>query len=228
MLQMVNKPGRSLILNAFAATDGMGACAIGRSGGYPGTNDVVVFAHQTNIREILENGGTYPRDFVEMNQWIEEGRLRAETVESYKGPTPSIPCGDGDLFATAAGSRGGWGDVLERSYDLIENDIKYGWITKVTAEKVYGAKVDEDGKVQEEASDRLRHEMRETRRQRSMDAKDWWIQERRRVLNKDWHEDIRNLYSDCMKYKKFRDQFTGMWQLPEDFQIECVTLRRKS
>ena len=34
----------------------MGACAIGRSGGYPGTNDIVVFAHDTNIREILENG----------------------------------------------------------------------------------------------------------------------------------------------------------------------------
>ena len=62
--------------------------------------------------------------------------------------------------------------------------------------------------------------MRERRKQRSVDAKDWWIRERRKVLKKDWHEDIRNLYSDCLKYKKFRDQFTGMWQLPEDFHIE--------
>jgi acetone carboxylase, alpha subunit len=220
MLQMVNKPGRSLILNAFAATDGMGACAMGRSGGYPGTNDIVVFAHDTNIREILDNGGTYPRDFVEMNQWIREGSLHAASVESYKGPTPSIPCRDGDLFATAAGSRGGWGDVLERDYDLIEYDIKYGWITRETAETVYGARADEKGRVQREASDRLRQEMRERRRQRSVDAKDWWRRERENVLQRAWHEDIRNLYADCMKYGKFREQFTGIWQLPEDYPIE--------
>ena len=88
LLQFTNKPGKSLIINAFAATDGMGGCAIGRCGGYPASNDVVIFAHGTNIREILEKGGTYPRDFVEMNQWIEEGTLKVESVDAFKGPTP--------------------------------------------------------------------------------------------------------------------------------------------
>ena len=38
-------------------------------------------------------------------------------------------------------------------------------------------------------------------------------------MEKGWHEDIRNMYADCLKYKKFRDEFIGMWQLPEDFSI---------
>ncbi len=220
MLQMTNKPGKSLIINAFAATDGMGACAIGRCGGYPASNDVVIFAHDTNIREMLENGGTYPRDFVEMTQWIKEGKLKAGSVEAFKGPTPSIPCKDGDLFATAAGGRGGWGDALERRYDLIEEDVKYGWLTEETVKTVYGAVVDGNKKVDRSASDKLRAEMRQRRKERSVDARDWWKQERERVMAKEWHQDVNNMHADCLKYEKYRNQFMGMWQLPEDYGIE--------
>jgi len=76
-----------------------------------------------------------------------------------------------------------------------------------------------NGAVQQEASDKLRQAMRERRKERSVDAKEWWMQERKRVLEGGWHDDIRNMFSDCFKYKKFRDQFIGMWQLPEDYNI---------
>ena len=123
-----------------------------------------------------------------MNKWIEEGKLKAGSVESFKGPTPSIPCKDGDLFATAAGGRGGWGDVLEREYDLIEEDIKYGWLTETTVTTVYGAVVNKDKKVDRAASDKLREEMRQRRKERSVDASEWWKQERERVMSKKWHQ----------------------------------------
>lgn len=218
-LQMVNKPGRSLILNAFAATDSMGACAMGRNGGYPGANDIVVFVNDTNIREIIEKESDYPRDFVEIREWMEEGKLTAGDVQIYKGPTPSIPCRDGDLFSIAAGSKGGWGDALERKYELIENDIELDWITRETSKTVYGVIVNDEGKVDKDASDQLRKEMFEKRLERSMDAKDWWKQERDKVLEKGWHEDVKNMYADCLKYNKFKNEFFGMWQLPDDYRI---------
>ena len=109
--------------------------------------------------------------------------------------------------------------MLERDYDLIEEDLRFGWIKKSTAGTVYGAEVGEDGKVDRDRSDQRRREMREKRKERSVDARKWWIQERQKVMQKGWHEDIRNMYADCLQYQKFRDQFFGMWQLPEDFNI---------
>jgi acetone carboxylase, alpha subunit len=218
-LQFVNQPGRSLVINAFAATDGMGACAMGRSGAYPGTNDIIMFAHGTNMRELLEQGHAYPTDFREVLAWIKEGKLKAESVETFKGPTPTIPCGDGDLYSFAAGSRGGWGDVLERPYNLVEQDLEYGWISPHVTRGVYGVITDDNGKVNVEESEQLRKLLRNRRKERSVDAKEWWKQERQVVLGKKWHEDIYNMFADNCNYEKFRNQFYGMWQLPEDYAL---------
>ena len=126
---------------------------------------------------------------------------------------------DGDLNSIAAGSRGGWGDVLERRYDLIEEDLKYGWITPECTKTVYGAVTNGDGKIDVSASDALREEMRNRRKERSVDAKEFWKQERQVVLDKQWNEDARNMFADACKYEKFRNQFYGMWQLGEDYTL---------
>ena len=219
MLQLVNRPGQALVIATFSGTSGLGAAATGMCGGYPRSNDVVVYAHGTNIREILDQGGHYPRDFVEMMNWIREGKLKAESVEVYTSSTPSVPCGDGDLYASSSGSRGGWGDVLERPYELVEEDVRYGWITPECARTVYGVVTDESGRVDRQASDALRAQMRQRRKERSVDFKDWWTKERQRVLSRDWPEDVYNMYADCLKYPKFHRQFFGMWQLPEDYSL---------
>jgi len=61
--------------------------------------------------------------------------------------------------------------------------------------------------------------MRERRRQRAIDAKDWWKQERQVVLEKRWPEDLYNMFADNLKWKKSREGFFGMWQLPEDYTL---------
>ena len=219
MLQMVNQPGQSLEIAAFSGTGGLGASGMGRSGGYPATEEVIIFAHDTNMKELLAEGHPYPRDFVEMMDWIKEGKLKAGSIEVYNEPSPNIPCKDGDLFSTAAGQRGGWGDVMERSYELIDEDLKYGWITPDCAQTVYGAVTNGNGKIDASASDALRDQMRNRRKERSVDAKEWWKQERQVVLGKKWHEDIYNMFADNCNYEKFRNQFYGMWQLPEDYAL---------
>ncbi|MBM3133189.1 MAG: hypothetical protein FJZ95_09205, partial [Chloroflexi bacterium] len=219
MMQLVNKPGHALVIATFCSTSGMGAAATGMCGGYPRANDVVIYAHDTNVREILESGGRLPRDFVEMMKWIKEGRLKAGSIETFNGSTPTVPCKDGDLFASTSGSRGGWGDVLERPYELVQEDLKYGWITPHCASTVYGVSIDGNGKVDTKESDVLRKLLRNRRKERSVDARDWWNQERRRVREKEWHADVGAMYADCCKYPKFRKQFYGMWHLPEEHKV---------
>jgi len=218
-LQLVNHPGRALIIAAFSATAGMGGTALGMCGGYPRANDVVAFAHGTNIRELMARGEHYPRDLVEMTNWIREGRLQCRELEIYTGSTPSIPCGDGDLFACTSGCRIGWGDPLERSYALIEEDVRHGWITPECARTVYGAVCDAEGRVDTGASDRLRSEMRRRRKERSQEGRDWWKAERRIVLEKQWHEDIRAMFADILSWENPRREFLAMWQLPEDYSL---------
>lgn len=218
-LQMVNQPGQALVIATFSGTSGLGAGALGMCGGYPRANDVIIYAHDTNIRELVEQGGHYPRDFVEMMAWIKEGKLKAGSVEVYKGSTPSVACKDGDLFASTSGSMGGWGDVIERPYELIQNDIKNNWITVDCARTVYGAVANEEGTIDTEASDRLRDEIRNRRKERSIDAREWWQQEREVVLQKSWPEDVYNMFADNLKWEKFRREFFSMWQLPEDYSL---------
>lgn len=218
-LQLVNQPGQSLLIAAFGATSGTGGMGLGMSGGYPRANDVVIFAHNTNARELFGRGEHLPRDFVEMMTWIRESKLKASEVEVYTGSTPSVLCSDGDLFACSSGCRTGWGDPLERPLHLVEEDIRYGWITVECARTVYGAVSDGEGKLDRVESERLRSEMRARRQQRSVDAKDWWHQERKIVLDKKWKEDIYNMYADNLRWDKFRNEFFGMWQLAADYSL---------
>ena len=217
--EMIVNPGQILIAAVFGTTSGMGRSAIGSSGGYPGINDVVFFAHETNLRELLENGHPYPIDFVEVIDWIADGKLKAGNVEIFNGSTPNISLKDGDIFAAASGAKGGWGDVLERPYHLIEEDLKLGWITPGCAATVYGAVSNENGTVDIEKSDQLRGQMRKRRVDRSCNAREWWKHEREKVLKKEWHEEVRSMYTDNLKYKKFRDEFMEMWQLAENYSV---------
>ena len=217
--QVILDPGQKLTMAAFVGQSGVGNTAIGMAGGYPGQCDLIYFGHDTNMREILDGGLPYPTDFVQIKECIKEGKLKVGSSETYNLATPNVDCRDGDIFAVAAGAKGGWGDPLEREFGLVENDLRYGWITPDVAKQVYGVVTDEKGKVKEKESEELRQQMRDRRKERSVDAREWWRQEREQVLGKEFSEDVYNMYADCLQYEKFRRQFMGMWQLPEDYKL---------
>jgi acetone carboxylase alpha subunit len=78
---------------------------------------------------------------------------------------------------------------------------------------------DTKGQVKVAESDALRADIRKVRKEKSLDAKDWWKQEREKVLAKEFSENVRSMYTDCLKWPKFRREFMGMWQLPEDYKV---------
>ncbi|MFC1999986.1 hydantoinase B/oxoprolinase family protein [Chloroflexota bacterium] len=218
LCQLIIDPGQSLTVAAFGGGP-MGRSGMGMSGGYPGVCDVMYYAHDTNIREVLAEGNPYPRDFIEVRDWIKDGRLKAGSVEVYQGSGPNVPCQDGDLFCIDTTSMGGWGDVLERDLGLVEQDVDEGWISPDVARTVYGAVTDGVGKARVDESSELRQQMRTRRKERSIDARDWWRRERGRVLNKDFSEDVYEMYADCLQYEKFHRSFMDMWYLPEDYRL---------
>lgn len=217
--QMIVEPGRSLVVAVMGGTCGQGRCATGMSGGYPGNSDVVFFAHDTNVRELVKEGQPLPRHFLEIQEYIRDGRLKAKSVEIFRGPSPNIPLKDGDLMACASGARIGWGDPLERRYSLVEKDVRYGWITPEAARSVYSVVTGDKGQVNAAESDALRAETRRVRREQSMDVKEWWKEEREKVLAKRFTEPTLIMYEDCLKWPKFRREFLGMWQLPDDYNV---------
>ncbi|MFC1944009.1 hydantoinase B/oxoprolinase family protein [Chloroflexota bacterium] len=216
---LILDPGQKLTIAAYASTSGLGQYAMGIAGGYPGSVDLICFVHNTNMRENISNGLPYPRSFVEVRDFLRDGKLKAENVEVYRGPSPNIECKDGDIFSFASNATGGWGDPLDRLLELAEEDVYYGWLTADVVRTVYGIVTDDEGKVKEAESHELRQQMRERRKSRSVSARKWWEKEREMILRKDFPEDIYNMYADCLKYERFRRAFMGVWQLPDDYQL---------
>jgi len=224
LCELIVEPGQRLVIAGFAAVGETSWGSSGHCGGYPPLMEVDCFVHDTNMRELLEKGESYPSDFVEVRQWLKEGKLKAGRVEYYPGNSPNVEVKDGDLFVMAAASQGGWGDPLERELGRVEKDLHYGWITPDVAATVYGVASNGDSKVKAKESEELRQKMRLRRKELSVDAGEWWKQEREKVARQDFCDDVYNLYADAMTYEKFRREFTGMWQLPEDYHFAGLRL----
>jgi len=218
--QMIDEPGQHLTAAVFTcASSETGPNVSGLSGGYPGLGTVQMFVHNTNMRELIEKGLPYPTDFTQIREWLKDGKLKAESVERYSGDTPNVEVWDGDLMVTSGHANCGWGDPLERQYDLVERDVHFGWITPDVAMTIYGTVTDDNRKVNASESNKLRQQMRNKRKERSVSARDWWEIERAQLVRQELQTDVYNMYADSLKYEKFRREFMDMWQLPQGYSL---------
>jgi len=194
----------------------------GPSGGYPGFIGWNMAFHDTNMRQLMEAGEGYPSTLAEIQSWIKAGKLKVGKIDVWGGDVPPSNYKDGDLHVFIAGSTGGWGDPLDRDLSLVEKDLNQGWVSPEANRIAYGAVAERVGgvwKVDREATAKAQQEMRRRRKERAVGAREWWAQQRQRVLNKDFSQPVYDLYSDVLKYERFRRQFTDIWQLPEDYAL---------
>jgi N-methylhydantoinase B len=66
----------------------------------------------------------------------------------------------GDAYILRSGGGGGFGSPLERDLRMLERDLRCGYVSRETAEKLYGAVFDEHGKILPEQTRLRRAEMR--------------------------------------------------------------------
>jgi len=219
---VVNK-GKSLTIS-FATGGGIqtGLQLTGTSGGYPGYGDWSAIFLGTNALELIEKGMGYPTTLQEIMQWIREGKLNVDKIVYTPGEVPPIELKDGDIYVLGTHGDAGWGDPIERAPGLIERDLNEGWITPNVAERIYGAiarSIDGKWKVDEEGTTKERQQMRQRRKERAKPFKGWWRQERERVLNKEFREEVSYIYQDILKNGKSGPQFRRFWQVGEDYQL---------
>ena len=202
----------------------MGAMGVGVCGGYPGLNGAVAYFHDTNANDLIERRETLPTNIVDAFRMLEEGKLKAGEVEFYNGhESPPVVLKHGDLVFHAQHAGSAWGDPIERKLELIVKDIEDGCISPEVARDVYGAVVCQanGGWVydQEKTAD-ARTQIRKNRLARAVPAKDFYLQERRRLVEgRIAPQSVCEMYRDSDKYHLWRSEFRGFWQLDEDFQL---------
>jgi N-methylhydantoinase B len=68
--------------------------------------------------------------------YFEVVRTDGETIRG--GRITDLPLAHGDLVRVVTGNGGGWGDPRQRERDLVNDDLRDGYITEETARDVYG------------------------------------------------------------------------------------------
>lgn len=195
-------------------------CGVGMFGGYPAPGTFNISAHGTDMRARMAASAPYPRDPVELRDFVADGRLKAERVAVCRRDTAPIEMADGDLYSVASSAGGGWGDPIERDPRLVQQDLDQGVVTPQVARVVYAVVATRDAgsgawHVDAAATAAARAEVRRERLG-AMPVRAWWHAERERLRRGDLIAPVRDMHRDCMRFDKYRAELTGFWQLGAD------------
>src|SRR5699024_2553846 len=118
-----------------------------------------------------------------------------------------------------------YGDPIERDPLEIARDVENGYVTADVAQQVHAVVLDYDEeknicKVDVEATEKSREEVRASRLNKAIPVEQWIETERKRVLKKDFVTEVSNMYKDTMGISdRFAKEFKEFWNLPEDFTM---------
>jgi N-methylhydantoinase B len=178
-------------------------------GGYPGSTAYIHNIKNNNLRELAEAGEAYP---------IADGPFDEPELLAIEGDrdlrldnwTLLEPFAAGDLYLSVMKGAAGLGDALERPVDAVERDVAEGHLLPRFAESVYAV------------SDR--DAARARRLARARPAREWWAEQRERVLAGEIIDPVKVSYAESMKLSpRWAAEFRGFWDLPEDFEFEIET-----
>jgi N-methylhydantoinase B/oxoprolinase/acetone carboxylase alpha subunit len=133
------------------------------------------------------------------------------------------PRKDGDVFVFFYNSSGGYGDVLERPADLIRVDLDNEVLSPEMALKAHKAvaiydEASDSFAVDEAATSVLREAERQARRQRGVPASQWYEQQRKRVIEKDFAPMVQQMYAGSFTMsERWRQEYIDFWKLDADF-----------
>jgi N-methylhydantoinase B len=128
--------------------------APGLFGGYPGTTSGFTLAKGARADELLRSG-TIPSSFESL-----DGEITELESKSF-----GIAMEPGDILWMHSGGGGGFGDPLRREAADVATEVRDRYLTPDLAAVSYGVRCTELGELDEAATEALRQQMREERRQ---------------------------------------------------------------
>lgn len=198
----------------------------GLMGGYPAAAGYRFEAHKTDLKERIAKqlpiptGGDTDPDQPQYEQLFEA----EEVIRDKQAITTETIFENYDLYLNYLRGGPGFGDPLERNSKAIEDDLNGGYLLPRYAEKVYGAVFHQDEKghykVDEQATENKRREIRKERLKRGMATKQWMEKEREQILEKEASVQVRHMYASSFALsKKFTSEFKEFWNLPEGWNL---------
>jgi hypothetical protein len=195
-------------------------------GAYPRWSDRGSHTLGSNVRELIDSQQPLVHERGDPSDPELPKRVKGEIVETNLS-VPFVttePLREYDLVIHHVSGAHAIGDPLERDPDLVRDDLDSGWTRPRVAENIYGviARYDEKAKewsVDAGATKRKREEIRAARKKRGVPFKEWWRQERQKVMTKE-NMDVAVLvmWRQSMALSpSYGNEIRAFWQLPEDF-----------
>jgi N-methylhydantoinase B/oxoprolinase/acetone carboxylase alpha subunit len=198
----------------------------GMFGAYPTWPDRPSYATGTNVKELIaarkplvhERGDPEEPDLVKN---IQATTLEPNVVAPFVTPERLH---EYDLVIHPISGAQAIGDPIERDPAMVESDLDSGWTRSWVAAGVYGvvARFDEkksEWNIDEAATVRKREEIREQRKQRGVPFRQWWRQEREKILAKEnMASAVLHMWRTSMELSPdYGREIRAFWRLPDDF-----------
>jgi len=196
----------------------------GMYGAYPTVPDRPAYAHDTNLRELIDaqqplvHGRGEP-DSPALNR-IEARENHPSMIAPFVTPEPLT---DYDLIVHPISGAQSMGDPIDRDPKAVEDDLGKGWVRQWVAEDVHGvvlAKAEGDEfEVDVKATEKKRAEIRAERKRRAVPFREWWAQEKEKVAGREGMDPaVITMWRTSMELSPaYGEELRRFWNLPEDF-----------
>jgi len=190
---------------------GTGKCftSPGIFGGYPGACAYIHNIRGADLIERAQRGEAYP---VADGDYENPALMAIEGEREYRQRNWTLlePIASGDLYLSVMKGGSGLGDPLLRPVEEVERDVAEEHLLPRFAESVYAV------------SDR--DAARRRRLERARPVREWWKEQRERVIAQDFIEPVRSMYAESMKLSpRWAAELRGFWDLDEDFDFDAET-----
>ncbi len=151
--------GTEQIDHTTAACGSAVPCTTGIFGGYPGCTNDFHLQRDTDVRSGFEQGRLL----------VERGELggHEEQVLSKQVGLVQRPS---DVYTIHWSGGAGFGDPIDRDPQAVARDVREGYVSGEAAREIHGVVLDAAGELDEDATERMREQIRELRRRESAPA----------------------------------------------------------
>ncbi len=198
----------------------------GMFGAYPTWPDRPSYASGTNVKELVDARQPLVHERGDPEQPDLVTNIRADVVE-WNVIAPFVTPGDlheWDVIVHPVSGSQALGDPIERDPESVRRELDDGWARERIASDVHGVVAHFDAKakrwvVDGAATAKKRDAIREKRKQRGIPFRDWWKQEREKILARENMADaVLAMWRSSMALSPdYANELRAFWKLPDDF-----------